>query len=69
MYGMLCYTQGLQEARLSLRDWLVLLALAYHRAVHEQLTPAQLTKVPVSMLSLPCHSWYFQYLQGLYDIL
>ncbi|KAG2486738.1 hypothetical protein HYH03_014664 [Edaphochlamys debaryana] len=41
--------QGLQEARLLLRDWLVILALNYHRNVHSNLTPQQLSTVPADL--------------------
>ncbi|KXZ54187.1 hypothetical protein GPECTOR_5g282 [Gonium pectorale] len=41
--------QGLNEARLLLRDWLVVLALAYHRNLHSALTPPQLAEVPADL--------------------
>ncbi|GIL48469.1 hypothetical protein Vafri_4983 [Volvox africanus] len=41
--------QGMKEARLLLRDWLVVLALCYHRNVHSSLTLQQLATVPVDL--------------------
>ncbi|GFR45227.1 hypothetical protein Agub_g6624 [Astrephomene gubernaculifera] len=41
--------QGPHEARLLLRDWLVLLALNYHRNAHPNLTPQQLAAVPADL--------------------
>ena len=41
------HTDGPHEARLLLRDWLVLLALNYHRNTHTDMGPAALLQQPV----------------------